>query len=136
MHDPTQNENQQEGTDQLRQQLQKLIMPILATRRDGKVKCIGTGFLIVTDGRQALMVTAAHNFDWIRKIDNLNLAYYPSVPESFRPEIYRFELRNTKPRAMYYSGGKAHKALIEATVQMTKADLALCSIPVQLGQVR
>jgi Trypsin-like peptidase domain len=127
MPDPTQNETQSERTDQLRLELQKLIMPILATRTDGKVKCIGTGFLIVVNGRRALMVTAAHNIDFVRKVENPHPAHHLST--LFRVEKHRFELHKTRPRAMYYhSGDEAHKALIEASVEMPNADLALCSI--------
>jgi hypothetical protein len=129
MPDPTPKEMQKEEVTELRQELQKLILPILVTHINGTVTCIGTGFLIAANGRRALMVTAAHNMDCVRKIEDPYPAHHPTTPDFFRLEKHRFELHKTKPRAMYcHSGSEAHKALIEASVEMPKADLALCSL--------
>jgi hypothetical protein len=127
MPDPTPKEMQKGEVPELRRELQKLILPILVTHIDGTVTCIGTGFLIVVSGRRALMVTAAHNVDCVRKIENPHPAHHLST--LFRVEKHRFELHKTRPRAMYYHSGKeAHKALIEASVEMPNADVALCRI--------
>jgi hypothetical protein len=95
MPDPTLKEMQKGEVPELRRELQKLILPILVTHLDGAVTCIGTGFLIVVNGRQALMVTAAHNIDCIRKIENPHRAHHPST--LFRVEKHRFELHKTRP---------------------------------------
>ena len=75
------------------------------------------------------MVTAAYNMDYVRKIEDPYLADHPTIPDFFRLEKHKFELHKARPRAMYYhSGSEAHKALIEASVEMPKAGLALCSV--------
>jgi hypothetical protein len=128
MTEPIPSEIQKEEARQLRLQLQKLILPIVATQLDGTVSCVGTGFLIVANGRHAHMVTAAHVVDHLRKIENPYSRHHPSTPEFFRPQVFRFELRRTIPRAMYYDGETGRKAVIEACLDMPKTDLALCRI--------
>ena len=99
----------------------------MATQRDGTVSCVGTGFLIAANGRHAHMVTAAHVVGHLRKIENPYSRHHPSTPEFFRPPVFRFELRRTIPRAMYYDEGVGHKT-VETCLDMPKTDLALCRI--------
>jgi hypothetical protein len=108
--------------------LQKHILPILVTLPDGNINCVGTGFVSVANGRQAHFVTAAHVLDEIRKIDNPHPKHHPSMPDIMRPVLYRSELKCAKPRAIYFDGTSAHIAAIEAAVEMSKVDVALCSI--------
>jgi hypothetical protein len=45
------------------------------------------------------------------------------------PVTYRHELSKAQPRVLYYDEvNGAHRAVIQATVEMPKADLALCKI--------
>jgi hypothetical protein len=53
MTEPIHSEIQEEEARLLRLQLQKLILPIVTTHLDGTVCCVGTGFLIVANGRHA-----------------------------------------------------------------------------------
>jgi len=116
----------------LRTELQKLILPVLTSNVDRTVTCIGTGFVIVANGRQAHMITAAHVMKKVREIENPHPTHHPTTPEIFLPVRYRYELHRAKPRALYYDEAKgAHGALIEASLGMTKADLELCSIRFQ-----
>lgn len=112
----------------LRTELQKHILPILATFRDGSVDCIGTGFVTFAKGRSAHLVTAAHVIEQIRRIDNPHPKHHPSTPGIFLPIIHRTELQRAKPRAIYFDGNIAHVAAIEAAMEMSGCDIALCSI--------
>jgi hypothetical protein len=128
MTEPISSEIQEEEARKLRRQLQKLILPIVATQLDGAVSCVGTGFLIVANGRHAHMVTAAHVVAHLRKIENPYSPHHPSTPEFFRPQVFRFPLHRTIPRALYYDGAVGYGAVIEAFLDMPKTDLALCRI--------
>ena len=112
----------------IRLELQKHILPIVVTFPDGTVDCIGTGFVTFTNGRSAHLVTAAHVIDQIRRIDNPHPKHHPSTPSIFLPIIHRAELQRAKPRAIYFDGETAHVAAIEAAMEMSKYDTALCSI--------
>src|ERR1700730_2123272 len=78
MTEPIPSEIQEAEAHQLRLQLQKLILPIVATQRDGTVNCVGTGFLIAANGRYAHMVTAAHVVGHLRKIENPYSRHHPT----------------------------------------------------------
>jgi hypothetical protein len=112
----------------MRLQLQKHILPILVTTPDRVVQCIGSGFITVASGRKAHLVTAAHVVEEMRKVDNPHPKHHASAISEFLPIVHRFELRNARPRAVYFEGKKGHSATIEAAVEMPKVDIALCNI--------
>jgi Trypsin-like peptidase domain len=116
----------QPNEDRLR--LQKHILPILVTLPDGHVKCIGTGFISLANGRQAHLITAAHVIDEIRKLDDPYPKHHLTTPSCFLPVVYRHELQYARPQAVYFDGTAAHVATIEAALEMGKVDIALCSV--------
>ena len=113
---------------ELRIELQKHVLPIVVALPDGCIECIGTGFISFANGRQAHLVTAAHIIDQIRRIDRPRSRHDPSTPDVFRTIVYRFELKQANPKAIFFDGSTAHAATIEAAVEMSKTDIALCSI--------
>jgi hypothetical protein len=103
---------------------------VILTKEDGKKECIGTGFITVANGRQAHLVTAAHVVHQIKTEDRPIPRHSLSTPDFFRAAEYRIELRRVIPQALFYDseGGSAYPALIEAFLEMPKAELAICSI--------
>lgn len=57
-----------------------MICPIVVEGAAGP-KVIGSSFVVALNQRDALLVTAAHNFDWARPPDRS----HPSTPQFFRP---------------------------------------------------
>jgi hypothetical protein len=119
----------QDNYESLRVALQKLVLPIISTDQGNNHTCIGTGFLPVANGRHAHMVTAPHVMDKLRKLDNTYPRHHPTTPEFFRPVVYRFEIRKTRPQVIYYDADRgAYLASIQAWLEMPKVDLAYCRI--------
>ena len=116
------------GQNADRLELQKHVLPILVTLPGGNVECIGTGFITLTNGRQAHLITAAHVIEEIRKIDRPHPKHHLSTPNILLPVVHRFELQHARPQAIFFDGTRPHVAIIEAAMEMANFDIALCSI--------
>jgi hypothetical protein len=111
-------------------QLQKVILPIIATANDGGFHPIGTGFIICAIGREAIMLSAAHNFTEITRIDRPYDWSHPTTPNEFRlPRQDNVVLRWTRMQALYRdSEGKGHFALIRNVYINNPCDVAVCTL--------
>jgi hypothetical protein len=112
--------------------LQRVVLPVLAIDQVGTAHYKGTGFLIVSIGRTALMVTAAHVTNAFKTIENPLPRHHPT--SQFQPVRYRFEFKRVRPCAIYQDpelGGVL--CSIVSSVEMAGADLALCEIQFQDG---
>lgn len=105
-----------------------VVLPILITQKNGDVACIGTGFVIVANGRQAMMITAAHVFEEIRKVEQPFSTQHPTTGYIFPEVRFLHLLKHVIPRAIYFDGTAAHSAVIELAIEMPKPDLCVCSI--------
>ncbi len=117
--------------ESVKHRLQRLILPIIATgTKDSSFEPIGSGFIIRSLGRQALMLSAAHNFSHIaHKIDRPYELHHPSVPDILRPHQSKIELAQTKMQVIYrHSDGTNYFAQILKVITKTPGDLAACII--------
>lgn len=110
-------------------EVQRVILPIIATgTRDGSFMPVGTAFVIRGLGRQALLLSAAHNFTHIAgKIDRPFDTHHPSALPEFRARYNEIKLKETKIQILFRErDGKAYFAQIMHTYSNTPGDIAAC----------
>ena len=111
----------------LKRDLQRVLLPIMVTGEGGLLRPIGTGFVIGAFGRQALMMSAAHNFDEIRALDRPWQRHHPT--SLFYVEEMDAVLRTTHMWASYRADQRrAFLARIEKVWISNPLDIALASI--------
>ena len=115
--------------DAMKVELWQTVLPIVVEDGDGSMEVVGTGFVILANGRQAHLVTAGHVGSYIQRKDRPNPRSHWSTPSEFRAPDYRVELRHVRPFALYRHPTRgACRVPIEAWLDLKNADLALCSI--------
>jgi hypothetical protein len=110
-------------------EVQRVILPIIATgTRDGSFIPVGTAFVIRASGRQALLLSAAHNFTHIaEKIDRPFDTHHPCTPQEFRVRSNGINLKETKIQALFRErNGGGYFAQILHTYINTPGDIAAC----------
>jgi hypothetical protein len=110
-------------------EVQRVILPIIATgTRDGSFVPVGTAFVIRGMGRQALLLSAAHNFAHIaEKIDRPFDTHHPSTLPEFRVHYSEINLKETKIQILFRErDGRAYFAQIIHTYSNTPGDIAAC----------
>ena len=105
--------------------LQAAIFPIVRmSKADGEFCAVGSAFSISSGGRDALLVSAAHVFDDVRKKDEGRERHHPSA--LFVPEQKPHRLKRTLVFAMVVPTGRAHFfARIDDVMICPGNDLAL-----------
>ena len=110
--------------------LQQVILPIIATRRDGSFTAVGTGFVICVLGRQALMLSAAHVLRQVITIDRPHNIHHSSTPPEFLvTKAQDTPLKQTRMWALYRESlSKGHLAEILVVYINDPLDIALCTV--------
>lgn len=80
---------------------QRTIVPIVATFIFPDLEPIGTAFIIYTEGKRAIALTAAHNLSALARLDRPYDTFHPTTPQEFRPIVRNIDFRNVSPRVMY-----------------------------------
>jgi hypothetical protein len=107
--------------------LRKVVLPILATSAGRQIELIGTGFVVGAYGRSALMMSAVHNFDAIRRMDRPRERSHPSSP--FAVDEIDFTLSRTQIWACYDDGsGAMHFPAVQKAWWMRPLDIAVCAL--------
>ncbi len=116
--------------DDVKFRVQQVILPITASTTHGEWHPVGTGFVICTLGRIALLLSAAHNFEEIKKVDQPYDHHHPSTQNEFRPtRSLGTQLRKTYMHAIYRTlDGASHVATIQNVYVNTPGDLAVCTV--------
>jgi hypothetical protein len=78
-----------------RAELWQTVLPILLEGEDGSMEVVGTGFVVLANGRQAHLVTAGHVCKEIQRRDR-PLRSHPTALPDFIPTEYRVELRHAR----------------------------------------
>lgn len=115
-----------------KRQLAKLLVSFFATDKDGYTELIGTGFILSAQGKNALVMTAAHNFDFARKIQKPKRISHPSTLPEFqvhKGEI--FSVDKDKLGAVYISDEHIDTCQIKGVTVVPELDIALCAIQLQ-----
>jgi hypothetical protein len=90
---------------------------------------IGTGFIIQAKGANALVCTAAHNFEpGIRQIQEPRPRHHPTTPREFLPEPRLLDLGALRVRALVAKNGQLESATLNWAVVDESVDLAFFSI--------
>jgi hypothetical protein len=114
--------------DAARAELWQAVLPILFEGEDGSMEVVGTGFVVLANGRQAHLVTAGHVCQHIQSRDRPPRSHPTALSDFIAPE-YRVELRHVRPFVIYRHPTRgACRVSIEAWMDLKEADLALCSI--------
>jgi Trypsin-like peptidase domain len=116
--------------DQEHLRLKRVIVPIVATSRDlESFEPIGTGFIIYGVGKQAIVLTAAHNIRAIGRIERPYDRCHPTTLPEFRFRETRVDLRNTKMRIVYPAqDGNVHLPEVINAYVLEDSDMAVCTI--------
>ena len=105
----------------------KVVLPIAATSSGRVFEPIGTGFVVGSFGRTALMMSAVHNFDAIRRIDRPRERSYPSTP--FVVEEITATLSRTQMWACYDAGsGAVFFPELQKVWWCRPLDIAICAL--------
>lgn len=113
--------------DDLKRDLQRVMLPILITGNKGQLAPIGTGFVIGAFGRQALVMSAAHNFDEIRALDRPWQLHHPT--SLFHVEEMNVVLQRTRMwTALWDDPNGMAVARIEKVWISNPLDIALASV--------
>lgn len=114
-----------------RAQLEQLVLTIFATDRHGFVHLVGSSCVLLTQGRQALAVTAKHNFDEVRRRQQPETQSHASMPDIFRPEPRPLDLSPKLVRAMYFDGTNVDACEITSVNAIPEFDIAFFTVRFQ-----
>jgi hypothetical protein len=112
--------------------LKTVVLPIVVICPDGSPKYVGTASIVASDGRQLLILTARHNIDHLKKIDQpYGGGAHATMPELFRPELPKDQfIRNTDAFLLFPFQGGRYSALGNAAINPDfDISLASCILP-------
>ena len=112
-------------------QLNRLMLMLFASDRYGNAHIIGSACIVLIQGRQALAVTANHNFDEARRIRQPYEQSHASTPSFFKPELPAVDLSPRHIRAMYFDGETADACEITAVNAIPGLDIAFFTVRFQ-----
>ena len=106
----------------------QVILPIFIERRNGLLRPAGTGVVIACFGRSAMMLTAAHTFRKLVRLERPSTSH-PTTLDFFKPpEPSSVHLPQTKMRAQYVLDQERVYSLNIARVYLGNDDLAICRV--------
>lgn len=81
------------ATNTLEAYLKTVVLPIGIIGPDGSPEYVGTASIVASDGRQLLVLTARHNIDHFKKVDQPYGDHaHATMPEVLRPELPKISL--------------------------------------------
>ena len=112
---------------ELKEALQKMVLPVVAIGGDGRWHNCGTGFIVSASNRSALLLSAAHVFDIPVQLSQPIPRHHLSSP--FAVALKQIDLRQTQLRAVCRtSDNTPHLAVIDKVSMINPLDIAACSI--------
>lgn len=111
---------------------QRNIVPIVATFKYPDLEPIGTAFIIYTEGKKAIALTAAHNFEAIARLDRPYEICHPTMPAEFRPILRSIDFANATPRVLFpdHNGRICLPRIVRGYV-LLPADIAVLTLFIQ-----
>ena len=119
-------------TDTIKNKLNKVLVSFFGATPEGFSKLIGTGFIIFANGRKALVMAAAHNFEFDGMVQNPK--YLNDPAESPQIQVHTGEILpvdTQKIRAVYKSDSFVDACKIKGVSIVPELDVALCAIEFQ-----
>ncbi len=118
--------------DDFMNRLNNGLVSFFASSPDGYTELIGSGFIILADGRNALVMTAAHNFHFAETIQKPRKHHHlTTLPEFQTHRGNIFSVEREKLRAVYMSNSHVEACIIEGVSIVPELDIALCAIKFQ-----
>jgi Trypsin-like peptidase domain len=102
------------------------LLMLLLIREDRSLQLIGTAFIVSANGCRATAISAAHNFEEIRKTLHPHLSHHSSTLDEFLPPPAELDLNQVK--AIYTKDDKARACIVELSIWDRATDLAVLNI--------
>ncbi len=119
-------------TDAIKNKLNKVLISFFHATPEGFSELIGTGFIIFAYGRKALVMTAAHNFEFDGMVQNPKYLNDPAESPQIQVHIGEiFPVDTKKIRAVYKSDNFVDACKIKGVSIVPELDVALCTIEFQ-----
>lgn len=109
----------------------EVLLSLAAFTDDQSLHLIGTAFIIEANGSHAWAISAAHNFEQIRKTLNPNPLHHTSALAEFLPPPTELELEHVK--ALHMKDGVPHFCAVEIGIWDSAKDLAVLKITAPPG---
>lgn len=114
--------------DSFPEQLREVVLPLFAVTTDAQWHAIGTAFVVVAAGLNALLVTAGHNLEHFQRLALPPSRRHPSMPGIFAsPEPSIIETK-AEIYAMLRKRGKIALATYGRAFRIEGIDIALISV--------
>jgi hypothetical protein len=109
-----------------------VLVSLAAWGPDRQVALIGTGFIIAAFGRQALVVTAAHNFEHAARVQRpWSLSHPTALPEFSLSMTQTIETDPRSVRAFYRSDSVVDACIVGQVSMAPEIDIALFVMQLQ-----
>lgn len=99
---------------------------LLVIKDDLQPELIGTAFIVKADGNRATAFSAAHNFDYIKRVLHPHPNHNASALPEFLPPPKEIDIKQVK--GMYLKGDKVVDCAIEIAIWDSATDLAVLTI--------
>jgi hypothetical protein len=107
------------------------ILLSIAVVRESQVHLIGTAYIFQCNGDHSFAISAAHNFDEVRKILHPNQRHHPSTPPDFLPPPSDLDSHSIK--ALYIKDKRPYFCSIDFAVWDSEKDLAVLRVNAPSG---
>lgn len=102
------------------------LLMLIVIRHDLSLQLIGTAFIIQADGARAIVISAAHCFDEVRKVLHPETLHHSSALPEFLPPPKEIDLRQVK--ALYVKDRVPYPCIVELSLWDSKTDLAVLTV--------
>jgi hypothetical protein len=113
---------------EVEEDLKQVLLPICALEVNGKFNVLGTAAVVGALGRQAILITARHTFDYIHRLDQPYQSYSNLL---FQVEKDRVQLKQTHMHSFLRQDKNAYGVLIEKMWGATPSDVAIALATLQ-----
>ena len=105
----------------------KVLLSLIVWGPDRRAKLLGTGFIVAPFGRQALAVSAAHNFDHAARVQTpWSVSHPTTLPEFTLSNAVPLDCRSL--RAVYSADDTVEAAMIRQVSAVPEVDIAIFAI--------
>jgi hypothetical protein len=104
------------------------IIAIIALDADNSPRVIGTGFVVQPNGSSAIALTAAHNFDGVRKVLQPIERHHPTALPEFLENVTLSGIDATRVRALCIRESKIDLSIISWAAWDTKTDVGVFTV--------
>ena len=117
---------------ELLKQLHQVSIALFTVDQSRFLQLIGSASILAASGRDALAITARHNFDQIQKVQQPPDRSHHSTPAIFRTTFAPLNLSPKYVRAMYFDGDEyVDGCVVTSCIALSELDIALFTVRFQ-----